>query len=76
MFRGAFILAIGYIAGYSHAASRTDEIGKVVQDIKKVWADLGEADIPNNEADDNVKGAVLRRRSRDTTRVNEVEEGE
>lgn len=55
MIKGAFILAIGYIAGFTHAAARNDEIGRVVLDIKKVWAEVGE---PTNEADHGHHGHV------------------
>lgn len=43
MIRGALILAIGYIAGYSHAAAHNDEITKTVQDVKKAWAEASES---------------------------------
>lgn len=39
MFRGAIILALGYITGYSHAASQNAEIAKAVRDIKWAWAE-------------------------------------
>lgn len=39
MIRGAIILAIGYIAGYSHATARNEEVAKAVQDLRKAWAD-------------------------------------
>lgn len=38
MFRGAIILALGYIAGYSHAAARNDEVSKAVADLREAWA--------------------------------------
>jgi len=56
MLRGAFILAIGYIAGYSHAAARNDEIAKTVLDIKKAWAEASET--LTNSDDEVVEGEI------------------
>lgn len=55
MLRGAFILALGYIAGYSHAASQNAEIARVVQDIKRAWA---EADA-QTETDNTTEGEIV-----------------
>lgn len=39
MFRGALILAIGYIAGYAHSSSQNDEVSKAVHDLRQAWAE-------------------------------------
>lgn len=39
MFRGAIILALGYISGYTHAASRNEQVTKAVQDLRKAWTE-------------------------------------
>lgn len=57
MFRGAIILALGYLAGYSHAASHNEQISKAVQDIKRAWAEgaeptSGETNLQESDADE------------------------
>jgi len=56
MLRGAFILAVGYIAGFAHATARNDEVGKIAQEVKRVWADLGET--PTTGDADVVDGEI------------------
>jgi len=52
MLRGAFILAVGYIAGFAHATARNDEVARIAQEVKRVWADLGAE--PTTTSDDDV----------------------
>jgi len=53
MLRGAFILAVGYITGFAHATARNDEVAKIAQEVKRVWADLGDE---TTSDDDVVEG--------------------
>lgn len=46
MFRGAFILAMGYALGYAHAASQNEQISKTVQDLKQAWKDADKPTAP------------------------------
>lgn len=46
MIRGALILAAGYVVGYLHAASQTDEIQQVVNNFKQ---SIAEVDTPEPE---------------------------
>lgn len=36
MFKGAFILALGYAVGYAHAAAQNERVGDLVDSVKDV----------------------------------------